>query len=195
MAKINFEDMPVSAQKIYKRANTVRKVTMFISVICSIIFFMFFAPYMERLADFFDILLSSFLVGGVVNGIVHCEFIFKKIFRNESLASALLIWPIFLIKFVISFFLVFLVGWICTPVDLVLFIMKKPLVYPFEHESILMSKAVQREMEFEYFNQINNSLESDNAVRSLESLNEMKEKGFITEEEFNKKKEELLKKI
>lgn len=188
---INIKEMPVSAQKAYEKRNKIRKVFLFIGWG---LFVIALISDLVRTGDFMGSLLSAFGSGGMLLGIVHFEFYFKKMWKN-GIGIALLLGIFALLAAALLVFVAALVGWIYLIADTVLFIMKKPLVYPFEHKYFLEMRKVQEEIEENIYRETIHSAESTAAAEQLSNLNRLKEQGAITDEEFNAKKAELLGKI
>lgn len=194
---VKYEDMPQSAQKAYKLTNNIRKILMFIGWIAFAGWFIFGFSSMIINHDitFGELLFMCYFYSGFVPGLVHCEYAFKGVFRKFS------IFGIFFLPWVFIFAV--FAGGAYLIADTILFIMKKPLVYPFEHKHFLRTEEAQTEMVAEYQgamldalagtkNTVNNS---DVAKNDLQNLKDMLNQGLITEEEFNKKKKELLERI
>ena len=189
---IDIESLPVKAQKNYKFTNMLRKIAMFAGWGIAVLLFIY--TTITQQGTFLENLVGSIMTGGILLGIIHCEFLMKKLSRAMGVLG------IFINLFIVGF--TFFFGWIFLIIDTVLFIMKKPLVYPMEHKNFLMDKAVQREMEEEYYNAVMNDTKNiekankeDAAMETLQKLKEMLDQGIITEEEFNIKKKDLLEKF
>lgn len=132
-------------------------------------------------------IIGGFMLGAAIHGIVHSEFLLKNIMKALKKYSIIgLFIGLGLCCMLICLFSY--IGGIFLVVDTVLFILKKPLIYPFENKSFLKSKAVQEEL---YQQNLDNSY----VAGSIQKLNEMMKQGLITEEEFNSKKAELLERI
>jgi hypothetical protein len=86
-----------------------------------------------------------------------------------------------------------MLGGIFLIIDLILFIKKKPLIYPYEYVSLLQTKAAQAEMMCNAAQDFKD--DSEIAAENLQKLSDMLEKGLITTEEFNMKKAELLERM
>lgn len=136
MGNISINAMPTPAQKAYKTTNTIRKFTMLIGWIATVFFFILF----KKTEDDGIILLSygSMMIGSAVHVFVHSEFILKKLAKNFGRLRlyACVIWGVCVI----------VVGPIFLIIDTILFCLKKPLVYPFEHKFFLETKQAQEEM-------------------------------------------------
>ena len=87
------------------------------------------------------------------------------------------------------------IGFIFLIADTVFFFIKKPLIYPFEHKCFLDSKKAQEEIQAAAYSEMMRRANSENNMEKIRKLKEMMEQGVITEEEFNRKKTELLDKI
>lgn len=190
---IKIEEMPVSAQKAYKVTNIVRKAAMFIGWgLFVILYIVVFTGNYHKLVDF---LFAPMWGAGFIAGMVHGEFIYKKIVKTLDKALPLvgLIMGVFISLFLLAVFSY--IGFIFLIADTVLFFMKKPLVYPFEHKCFLDSRKAQEEIETAVYNEMIRTANSENAMDKLQKLKVMMEQGIITEDEFNRKKTELLDEI
>ncbi len=188
---ITFNELPKSAQKAYKVSNILRKVTMFLSIIIAVVCMFGFS----KSDGIFNSIFAGLALGGVIHGIVHYEFILKAIMRKTIQVGVIgLLFGLFICYLLICLTVPFL-GFIFVVVDIVLLILKKPLVYPFENKFFLNSKAVKEEMAYIVWNDLQKSNDGDNAMDMLQKLKEMAEQGVITDEEFNIKKADLLERI
>lgn len=190
---ITYDEMTPAMQKAYRSTNAARKVTLFLSLaLIVIVFFAVIIGFGDGIKNFGAFVAAISVsagcgcaVGGLVHGLVHCEFAFKWLFKNLPLILALA-----------GCLGLYLLGaFIGVPViiaDLVLFIKKKPLVYSFEHKHFFMLKSVQNEMEAAMYTE---AARSESVAEKLSNLNKLKAEGAITEEEYNTKKAELLEKI
>ncbi len=142
---MTYEEMSPAMQKAYRSTNIARKVTLFLSIALIVIVSIGFLNLAEIRS--FKAFITSIpiaagfgcAVGALVHGLVHCEFAFKWLFRNLPLLFAL---AGCLGVYLLGAF----VGIPAIIVDLILFIKKKPLVYPFEHEHFRILGSVQDEM-------------------------------------------------
>lgn len=179
---ISFEEMPVSAQKAYTFTNKVRKAVMFIGL--GIFLLNLIISFINGYKSAF---ISSLFVSGIIPGFIHGEFAYKKMFRN------LFIIGLFIDVLLATIFAY--AGFIFLIADTILYIMKKPLVYPFENKCFLETRKAQEEIAAATYNVFLRAASSDDAMTKLQKLKEMMEQGVITEEEFNRKKAELLEEI
>lgn len=157
-------------------------------ILCIISVFLDASP---KLTDF---LFTPIVVAGIISGIIHGEFIYKKTVRTLKKFSLIgLAIGMFVFVFLLEVFVI--TGSIFLIADTVLFFMKKPLVYPFEHKCFLESRKAQQEIETAFYNKMMHTANSENAMDKLQKLKVMMEQGIITEDEFNRKKTELLDEI
>lgn len=182
---ITYEGLPPSAQKAYKFTNNIRKITMFVGWILTIIVIIF----SNTLGDdgislsLYDIILSLYLgmlVGSAFLFFIHLEFLFKKIINIFGIIGILGC------CLLVSFF--FAVGPIFLIIDTILFCLKKPLVYPFENKCFLNSKQAQAEVIAKAMMELHSSQNNETTIANLQNLKELVEQGLITEDEFNSKK-------
>ena len=126
---ITYEMLSANQQAEYDKTNKIRKITMFFALILSIVLFLF--TFFSSVSDsgFKGAVVTGFfvmhLVCGLIHGLMHFALIFKWVFKKIpfpiSLAGALVV---YMIGGVIGIYLLI--------IDFILFIKKKPLVYPFE---------------------------------------------------------------
>lgn len=188
---ISFEEMPPSAQKAYKVTNVVRKGAMFIGWVVFVLLYIFLIVDNNENNGITDWLFGPLLGAGMLSGIIHGEFLYKKVFRTFTVI-------LFLIALSISAFFAMIfgyIGFIFLIVHTILFFKKKPLVYSFEHKYFLETQKAQEEMTANAYNELLNVTHSNDAVIKIQQLKEMMEQGTITEEEYNQKKAELLERI
>lgn len=181
------EEMTPELKKAYTQTSLVRKISMFIGfTIAVVVFVAFSVGYLKEgigrfFQEFFNIILYSMVLGGIFHGWLHCEFFVRHVKRK-------VLFPIRLVPY----FLVYIFGWlpgsIFLIIDLILFIKKKPLVYPFEFEHICRLEKVEQELEAV-------ERKHNNDMDKLRGLKQMYDNGVITQEEFESKKAELLERI
>ncbi len=189
---IKFEEMPPSAQKSYNRANSVRKVFMFIGWGC--LLFWIAAAISDKENSFASFsscvttVLMIFMNVGFLSGIAHGAFTIKKIFNKYF---SIIFFPISfaMILFVTTMLGIF-TGGVFLIADTISFFKKKPLIYQFEMHNFLESEKAQAEIKLESYNSAN-----DDSLYKIQQLKNMLENGAITEEEFKQKKEQLLSKV
>lgn len=192
---ITYDEMSPAMQKAYRSTNAARKVTLFLSLtLIVIVFFAVIIGFGDGM-NFQGFIAAipvaagcGCAIGGLVHGLVHCEFAFKWLFKNLPLILAL---AGCLGLYLLGAF----IGVPVIIVDLVLFIKKKPLVYSFEHKHFFMLKSVQNEMEAAMYMEAAEAARSESVAEKLSNLNKLKAEGTITEEEYSTKKAELLEKI
>lgn len=190
---IRYEQLPPSAQKNYKTTNKVRIVSMFIGLAITLI-----CCLRNLISGSNESILFCAMLGGIIHYYIHAEFLFKK------LAHSLGIIGIF-VFLVISIFGMY-TGWVFLIADLILYLLKKPCIYPFENASfVYYSKKAQEELEAMNFNatvnayaqavkEINGS-GTDNVKDGLAQLKDMLDNGLITENEYKAKKAQLLERL
>lgn len=188
---ITFDELPQSAQKAYKTTNIVRTVTMFIGWAASILITILLS---NEDTGFVSKIIGGFMLGAAIHGIVHSEFLLKSIMKALKKYSIIgLFIGLGLCCMLICLFSY--IGGIFLVVDTVLFILKKPLIYPFENKCFLKSKAAQAEVEVVDWEEYLQAQSSESAMATLQTLKNLFEQGVITEEEFNSKKADLLERI
>lgn len=194
--KVTYETLPESAQKAYNQTNKIRKVSMFIAIILSIICLI--ADLVSgKNQGFMNTLVFSLLGGCCIHGLIHAEMLLKSLVKR-FLKSLLKIYfpPIMLISAVmlcIGITFAMFIGAPCMIIDLILYLKKKPLVYSFEIGSFLKLKAVQEEMQAMAMQEMR--YPQEDAQTKIIKLKQMFDDGLITEDEYNQKKAELLSSI
>ena len=186
---IKYEQMPPSAQKSYDMTNKVRVVSMFIAAALTVFL------SIRGIIKGSGVDIFTFMLGGVIHYFIHAEFLLKKLMNSLGILGILA----FLIISVFGMY----TGWIFMIVDFILFLMKKPCIYPFENESFLLSKKAQEEIDAinlqatanAYAQAVREINGTDNIKDSLEQLKEMLDNGLITESEYEAKKAELLERL
>ena len=128
MKKFEIENLPKSIRRKYKLTNGVRTVTMFIGWILTVALFIYVLKSGEQGLQ--NILFAPIFGGGFIHGIFHAEFLFKKAFKKLGVIIGFFVSGVI---FIISAY----AGFIFLIVDTVLFIIKKPLIYPFEDKYFL----------------------------------------------------------
>lgn len=186
---IKFEEMPPSAQKSYNKANSVRKVFMFMGWFFLLFFIVIAIIDRGNNPSFIDTFLIIFMNVGFLSGVAHGIFTIKKVFNR---CFSIIFFPISLaIILGVTWILGMFTGGFFLIADTISFFKKKPLIYQFEMHKFLESQKVQAEINNAAYNSL---LNSDN-LDKIQQLKEMMENGTITEEEFKQKKEQLLSKV
>ena len=128
MKRSDLNALPKSIRKKYDLTNGVRTVTLFLGWIIALLLFIYSLGSGQKGAA--NILFAPLFGGGFIHGLFHAEFVFKNAFKNLGLF--------------IGFFLSGLIftiaaysGFIFIIIDTILFILKKPLIYPFEDKHFL----------------------------------------------------------
>ena len=194
--KVTYETLPESAQKAYNQTDKIRRVSMFIAIGLSVVLMIIFGVSGET-KNFIELLASSLLAGCCIHGLIHAEMLLKPLIK-KFLKSLLKIYfpPIMLISaMMLCFGLTFamFIGAPCMIIDLVLYLKKKPLVYPSEVGSFLKLKAVQEEMQAMAMQEMR--YPQEDAQTKIIKLKQMLDDGLITEDEYSQKKAELLSNI
>lgn len=133
MKKTEVKNLPKSIRKKYNLTNGVRTVTLFLGWIIAAVLFIYSLGSGHK--GFANIFFAPLFGGGFIHGLFHAEFVFKNAFKKLGL--------------VIGFFLSGLIftiaaysGFIFIIIDTVLFILKKPLIYPFEDKHFLVVEDI-----------------------------------------------------
>lgn len=183
---VKFDELTESAKKSYKVTSIVRKTAMFIGWgLFVILYIVVFTGDYHKPVDF---LFAPLLGAGFISGMIHGEFLYKKVVKKLG----------FVIGIFISLFLIWVfscIGFIFLIADTVLFFMKKSLIYPFENRCFLETRKAQEEIAVEHYAEFIQAANNNDAMNKIHKLKELLEQGAITEEEFNQKKSELLNEI
>lgn len=200
MEKINFESMPASAQRAYQSTNRARKLSLFASLILGAVIGL--ALYISSIGslsglEFITVLFAALLGGefigcwihGLVHGLSTLKKLAKKFFKAMIFGVPGIVVGVAVIGFTLAVFCY--AGCVFVIVDIILLVLKKPLVYPFEHKKFLETDEAQMEMLADMMS----ASDSDAAMADIENLKSMLDKGLITQAEFDSKKAELLQRI
>ncbi|MBD5159846.1 MAG: hypothetical protein HDT23_06365 [Ruminococcus sp.] len=130
----SYEELSDRAKEAYQKRNKVRRTSMFIAigliVICMIISLISGDPFQESL-------LGSVLLGCLIHGFIHTEFLLKdRIKKFFKSMITIVFFPFNAIMLSLALVVAFFVGFPCLIIDLILYLTKKPLVYSFENESL-----------------------------------------------------------
>lgn len=186
MTKEQYNLLAPYQREMYDKRNRVNKSVLFvgwgITAIFFVIFFIKGISTGEPLEGISVGMALGAIIAGLLSGIAHLGFIFKKIgFGNTILLwIALGIFILMLYAFILM--VIWYAGIVCFVVDTILFIMKKPLIYRWEDKRIL-AKAETQAGAF---------MTAPSAADQLQELNRMLNSGVITQEEFNAKKAEII---
>lgn len=200
MEKITFESMPASAQRAYRNTDRVRKISLFASLVIGALIGLIM--YISSIGDLsgiefitvlFAALLGGEFIGCWIHGLVHGLNTLKKLAKKFFKAMIFGVPGIVVGVAVIGFALIIFcyAGCVFAVADLILYILKKPLVYPFEHKKFLETDEAQMEI----LASMAAASESEAAMADIENLKSMLDKGLITQAEFDSKKAELLQRI
>ena len=148
VTKVTYEMLPESAQKAYRQTDKIRKVSMFIAIGLSVIS-MIYGLVTSQKINIAENFVFSLISGCCIHGLIHAEMMLKELGKKvlKSLFTIVFL-PVNLIFFGIGIAVAMVfIGAPCMIIDLILYLKKKPLVYPFETKSFLKLKAVQEELE------------------------------------------------
>lgn len=189
---ITFEEMPISAQKSYNLTNKIRKIAMFIGFVITALALV--DINVNHGISFINLFVAPVFAGGLIPGIVHGGYYYKKVFLGMlkfpiifyiGIVFGVVVAGLILVAFAYG-------GFIFLIIDTIRFIQKKPLIYSFEHKHFLESNKAQEEMQAAAYNNYLDAVNSDNVMNKMQDLKQMLDQGVITSEEFEIKKAELL---
>lgn len=129
MKKSDLNVLPKSIRKKYNLTNVVRTVTLFLGWMIALLLFIYSLGSGQK--GFSNIIFAPIFSGGFIHGLFHAEFVFKNVFKKLGLIIG------FFVSGVI-FTIAAYSGFIFIIIDTVLFIKKKPLIYPFEDKHFLV---------------------------------------------------------
>lgn len=135
MKKSDVQNLPKSIRRSYNITNGVRTATMFIGWVLTVVLFIYSLTSGQK--GFANIVFAPIFGAGFIHGAFHAEFLYKKAFNKLGL----------IIGFFASVFIFMIAayaGFIFLIVDTVLFILKKPLIYPFEDKNFLIVKDLDK---------------------------------------------------
>lgn len=194
MKKEKFEMLMPQVQEEFIKECKNRKIALIVSwiiaVFAEIAFFIFSRDKEFAAKNIGDVIVDYFTalmcLGGLAVGIYHLGFLFKKVWEKLGILGIL-----------VEFFVIYVVwfgGMLLLIVDSVLFILRKPLVYPFEENRII--KNIRDRLGI-YENPISLDAQANHAstMNHIEELKAMLDKGLITQEEFDAKKAEIMSRI
>lgn len=193
--KINLDDLTPTMRKAYDKENSLRKKALLISSIAGLVWGIVMMIAIPNTMNFFERIMVAlafwYSAGSIVMGIVHK----RRWFININY-----IIPIIPFGWIVMYFTlipVIFIGFVILPLDVILFFMKKPLVRNSEIMKIcntdeVAAEALGHAAAEAYLDSVNNNKTSTD---KLNELKQMLDNGLITEEEFNKKKSELLDRI
>lgn len=135
MKKSDVQNLPKSIRRSYNLTNGVRTATMMLGWVLTVVLFIY--ALKTGPMTFSNIVFAPIFGAGFIHGAFHAEFLYKKAFNKLGL--------------IIGFFasmLIFMIaayaGFIFLITDTVLFILKKPLIYPFEDKNFLLVKDLSK---------------------------------------------------
>lgn len=194
---ITYDEMPKSVQKIYRFNNSLRKLTMILSWVLAIIIFLALRKRSTE-ASIFNTFHISLMLASVVHGFMHGTFIFRSVWKwlcdkLYGLSILFLLIAYFVEGVVFSFFCAY--GFVFVIIDTIRSLIKKPLVYRWEHKYLLRMEKPEKVSEEDRYLQSVEANRREVATERLRNLNMLRAEGAITEEEYNAKKAEYLEKI
>lgn len=129
MKKSDVQNLPKSIRRSYNLTNGVRTATMMLGWVLTVMLFIYALKSGQK--GFSNIVFAPVFGAGFIHGAFHAEFLYKKMFKTLGL----------IIGFFASVFIFMIAayaGFIFLIVDTVLFVLKKPLIYPFEDKNFLV---------------------------------------------------------
>lgn len=189
--KITYDELPECAKDYYKKLNKTRTTMLFISWgLCGLFLLFLFSKgdFMHKLSISFTMvyLWSAFPLGAS-----HLNFFFRKMTGSANLIGKLIGFFVYLAILAFGEFYFFFI----LLIDTVLFVLKKPLVYPFEHKSIVQLPKIQEQIYADILNNMSMEAEKEDIKEKIMSLKSMYDEKLITEEEYNRKKQELIERM
>lgn len=154
MTKEQYNSLELNQKEVYDKCNRANKLALFFSwglaVVVGIGFFIAALPgatkdgfnFLEIFSGFFEMLLFGVFIAGIVPGIVHFGFIFKKIGFGNTLLLWIILGIFILMLYAIILMFIWCAGAVCFIIDTILFIIKKPLIYRWEDKRILAKAGI-----------------------------------------------------
>lgn len=200
MTKEHYSSLAPYQKEVYDKWNKSNRMALFTGWILGAIVAIAWLGMMKLLLemdsdsgsiDIVSVIFSVVLgvvVGGILPGLAHLGFLFKKIKLDTALLLVIVFGFFVLFVYVIIFGLIMYTGWIFFIIDTILLILKKPLIYRWEDKRVLAKALEQAGL---YQDAVPSQTASSTAGQ-LTELNQMLSSGLITQEEFDAKKAEIL---
>lgn len=147
--------------------------------------------FSDMVSVIFSSVIIGVVVGGILPGVAHLGFLFRKIKLNTALLLTILLGIFVLFVYLFILVIIMYTGWIFFIIDTILLIMKKPLIYRWEDKRVL-TKALEQAV---LYQDAAPSQTAPSTADQLTELNQMLSSGLITQEEFDAKKAEILERM
>lgn len=147
MTKEQYNSLAPYQRETYDKCNNANKLGLFvawgITAAMIIVFFIVGITQSDPLGGIGAGFGIGVMIGGLIPGFAHLGFLFKKIKLTSAILLIILIGVFIVMLYAIIFLVVWCGGMLCLLVDSILFIVKKPLIYPWEDKRVL-AKAEQQ---------------------------------------------------
>ena len=198
MTKEELKKLPPSAQRKFKAANILRIIVLIFGLVLGGLYggLAILLGILEGEATAVFIIfniIGIFAIAGIFQGMIHgISALISRTRRKIESKDASLVGNV--LNFIVMAIMLegYIVGgFVFAIIDLFRLILRKPLVYKSELESIMLSKKVQNEIYYlQHSPAHNNAVQADDPLWELE---QMLNEGLITEEDYNQKKQALMK--
>lgn len=179
--KIKYEDLTPAMKKAYDKENRLRKKWLIIGLIVGVLFGVIIVN-MQGNFDFSGIVVGvvfAWMMSAIIVGAAHQHRWFSNIRHSMPLI------PLGLIVMYFTLIPAGMLGYGLVPIDIVRFIIRKPLIFNSEIPKIVDTEEVAQEAYIEAARQ-------QSVSAKLDELKQMLDKGLISKEDFEKKKAEIL---
>ncbi len=185
MTKEQYNSLAPYQRGVYDKWNKANRMGLFvawgITAVMIVVFFIVGITQADPLGGIGVGFGIGVMIGGLIPGFSHLGFLFKKIKLSSAILLMILIGVFILMLYAIIFAVVWCGGMLCLLVDSILFILKKPLIYPWEDKRVLAKAAETAPAQF-----------TPSSADQLNELTQMLNSGLITQEEFDAKKAEIM---
>lgn len=144
--------LPRAIRRSYKITNGVRTAALFIAWLIAVILLVF--SVVNGDVSLNGLVFGPICIGGLVTGLVHGGFAYKKAFANFGIVIGLVLSAFAYIGFSLA-------GGIFLVVDTILFIQKKPLIYGFEDKNFISLENIMRNANVDEYSLYNVGLNDD----------------------------------
>lgn len=199
MTKEELKKLPPSAQRKFKAANILRIIVLIFGLVLGGLYggFAILLGILKGEATAVFIIfniIGIFAIAGIFQGMIYgisALISHVRIISSGGGYTSLTEGAFDFILMAIKLEGYILAGTVFAIIDLFRLILRKPLVYKFELESIMLSKKVQNEIYYlQHSPAHNNAVQADDPLWELE---QMLNEGLITEDDYNQKKQALMK--
>lgn len=179
--KIKYEDLTPAMQKAYDKENKLRKKWLIIGLIVGVLFGVIIVN-MQGTVDFTTVTVGvvfAWMMSAIIVGTAHQRRWFSNIRHSMPLI------PLGLIVMYFTLIPAGMLGYGLVPIDIVRFIIRKPLIFNSEIPKIVDTEEVAQEAYMK-------AAIEQSVTAKLNELKQMLDNGLISKDDFEKKKAEIL---